>query len=426
MQVDEFPQPDYEAMVVGPKGPCTVRYTRKTAADHAEDAAKPVHATAHNTSSVGAKTASGASESTAPSFTAAEVLEHNTREDAWIIVDQKVYDISPYVEGHPGGDAILQNVGGDSSIGFNGPQHPPTVRDALDSFYIGDLTPPPSTHKGFGKLILFGEHFVVYKAPALITAVSASTTCAVERTTKFTGFRIVDQRPAVPGYKSQKADEAQQSVQLVLDHLNVDTKTQGLIINFGGDLCCVSGIGASAAACVSLARALDSLLHLNLSESQINAAAYEGEKGYHGTPSGVDNTSSTYGGLLRFTRTDKDPLFETKKLNHKCGIVFASTGITASTTKVVGDVASKREGDMQWFESLLDEYKVLVPKAEDALEKGDYATVGELLDQNHELYQRLTVSCDELDQLVSTARAAGALGAKMSGECACRLVTVWF
>ena len=73
-------------------------------------------------------------------FTKEEVAKHNTREDAWIIVKDRVYDISEYIDEHPGGDAILTDVGGDATEGFYGPQHPPTVYDHLEVYYIGDLT----------------------------------------------------------------------------------------------------------------------------------------------------------------------------------------------------------------------------------------------------------------------------------------------
>ena len=71
-----------------------------------------------------------------------------------------------------------------------------------------------------------------------------------------------------------------------------------------------------------------------LANTNSGAGGYEGEKGYHGTPSGIDNTAATYGGVLRFQRTDAEPLFVTKKLKTPIRIVYASTGITASTSKV--------------------------------------------------------------------------------------------
>ena len=85
----------------------------------------------------------------------------------------------------------------------------------------------------------------------------------------------------------------------------------------------------------------------------MNAAGYEGEKGYHGTPSGIDNTAATFGGVLRFQRTESAPIFIKKKIKSPVRIVYASTGITASTSKVVGDVRAKKEADPAWFDALL-------------------------------------------------------------------------
>ncbi len=179
-----------------------------------------------------------------------------------------------------------------------------------------------------------------------------------------------------------------------------------------------------------------------LTEEEINRAGYEGEKGYHGTPSGIDNTAATYGGVLRFQRTDGtnsdkvrqrllcgistkalifseflsgDPIFVTKKLKTPVEVVYASTGITASTSKVVADVRAKKEADEAWFGALIGKYQELVIKGEKALDDADWNTLGQLLNENHSLCQELTVSCKELDTLVDAARAAGAIGAKMSG-----------
>jgi mevalonate kinase len=227
---------------------------------------------------------------------------------------------------------------------------------------------------------------------------------------------ITDNRPAIPNYKTQKAEEGQHAVQLVLDHFGIDYKNKYRVeLGFGGDLCCTSGIGASAAQVVSLARALSYELPRTLSEDEINAAGYEGEKGYHGTPSGIDNTAATFGGLLKFQRTESDPIFTKFQIAHPIRIVYASTGITASTTQVVGDVRDKKEADPEWFQDLLQEYLQIVPKAEKAIASNDMMTLGTLLDANHALCQKLTVSCDELDHLVNVAKQAGAYGAKMSG-----------
>jgi mevalonate kinase len=266
--------------------------------------------------------------------------------------------------------------------------------------------------RAFGKLILFGEHFVVYKAPALVGAVASSTDCAMEFTDK-PGVEIIDNRPAVPNYKTKKAEEGEKAVDLVLKHFNLEDR--GVKLTFGGDLCCVSGIGASAAQTVSLSRAIAQTVPLELTEEEINAGGYEGEKGYHGTPSGIDNTAATFGGLLKFQRTDGDPIFEKKQIKVPIRIVYASTGITASTTEVVGDVRAKKEKDPEWFEALMKRYLALVEKGEKAMEEGDLMELGKLMDENHILCQELTVTCKESDELCEAARKAGALGAKMSG-----------
>lgn len=285
--------------------------------------------------------------------------------------------------------------------------------------------------RAYGKLILFGEHFVVYKVPALVGAVSAYTDCECEfvetdstlttntngasATDDETGLVVVDDRPAVSNYKVKKADEAKQAINLVLKHFGVDPKKRPLKLTFGGDLCAVSGIGASAAQVVSLARALSLALPKDMTEDEINAAGYEGEKGYHGTPSGIDNTAATFGGVLRFQRTEGDPIFVKKVIKEPIRIVYASTGITASTTEVVGDVRDKKEANEEWFDGLLKKYVELVEKGEKAIDDGDLTTLGKLMDENHALCQELTVSCKELDELVVAARRAGAIGAKMSG-----------
>jgi mevalonate kinase len=273
------------------------------------------------------------------------------------------------------------------------------------------------SHIGFGKLILFGEHFVVYKAPALVGAIAASTTCVVEPSNAewSHGLIIEDNRPAVPGYKVDKAEELLAATGMVLKHLGWDVTKRGIKVTLAGDLTCSSGIGASAAHCVSLARAVAEAQGKSLTEEEINAAGFEGEKGYHGTPSGIDNTAATYGGVLRFQRTDGAPIFETKNFASPALIVYASTGITASTTKVVGDVAVKKAADEAWFADLMARYNVVCDEAPDALRNCDWVKIGDLADRNHLLCQELTVSCPELDNLVVAAREAGALGAKMSG-----------
>jgi mevalonate kinase len=269
---------------------------------------------------------------------------------------------------------------------------------------------------GKGKTILFGEHFVVYGLPALAAGISSETVAKVTKK-KAAGWVLKDNRPAMPGYKEQKSGEQTVSIQNILKYCNIDTTRLGFQIELGGNLVCASGIGASAASSVAIARALNEECSLGLDDEQINQAAYEGEKGYHGTPSGIDNTASTYGGLVWFIRDLEGgpPKFETLKLRKPVYLVIASTGITASTKEVVGDVKKKKEENPAWFEKLSSEYRQIVHDGRDALVRNDIQRVGELMNRNHELLQEMTVSCKELDTLVEVAKGNGAIGAKMTG-----------
>ena len=272
------------------------------------------------------------------------------------------------------------------------------------------------TGKGYGKTILFGEHFVVYGLPSIVSALGAYTTADV-KVVKGNGWTVNDQRPATPGYKEQKYIEAMQSIANIINHLKVDIENQRLEISFAGDLIAASGVGASAAQCTSLARALSETFNLNLDDEKINEAAYEGEKAYHGTPSGIDNTASTYGGLIWFVRNlgaGKNTM-DLLRSPRKMLIVIANSGITASTTEVVADVRRLREENPEKIEKIFGEYKKLVEAAKKALLKGDIATIGNLMNQNHKMLQQITVSGEINDELVEIALENGAIGAKLTG-----------
>jgi len=272
------------------------------------------------------------------------------------------------------------------------------------------------TGKGYGKTILFGEHFVVFGFSAMASALGSYTTAHV-KIVDGQSWTIDDQRPATPGYKKKKYNESMQSIKNVIEHLKIDTESQRLEITFAGDLIAASGVGASAAQCTSLARALNESFNLNLDDEKINEAAYEGEKAYHGTPSGIDNTASTYGGLIWFVKNLNggentiDLLLSPKKMP----LVIANSGITASTIEVVNDVKRLKEANPEKFEKIFNEYKSLSENAKKALLEGDISTVGDLMNQNHKLLQKITVSGEINDKLVNIALKNGALGAKMTG-----------
>jgi len=272
------------------------------------------------------------------------------------------------------------------------------------------------TGKGYGKTILFGEHFVVYGLPAIASALGTYTTANV-KVIEGNGWIVDDQRPATPGYKKKKNDEAMHSIKNVIEHLNIDTTNQKLEITFKGNLIAASGVGASAAQCTSLARAFNDTFNLELDDEKINEAAYEGEKAYHGTPSGIDNTASTYGGLIWFIKnlSGSKNTMDLMKASKKMHLVIANSGITASTTEVVADVRRLKEENQEKFEKIFKKYKIIAEEAKDALINGDINKTGTLMNKNHNLLREITVSGEVNEKLVDIALQAGALGAKMTG-----------
>ncbi|MBN2517517.1 MAG: hypothetical protein JXB14_01590, partial [Candidatus Altiarchaeota archaeon] len=114
---------------------------------------------------------------------------------------------------------------------------------------------------GYGKVILLGEHFVVYGLPSIVSAIEMKTEATVTPKEQ-PGWTLKDERPATPGYKEEKLEQQKDSINRVLKAAGVDAKKGGLDIWMGGDLFAASGVGASAASCAALARALNLTFNL--------------------------------------------------------------------------------------------------------------------------------------------------------------------
>ena len=266
---------------------------------------------------------------------------------------------------------------------------------------------------GFGKAILFNEHFVVYGIPAIVSAIGKYTVAKIESTNK-TGWKINDNRKATPNYKEEKVAQQKDSINRILKKMNIDLSKKGLEITLEGTLYCASGVGASAASCVAITRALSDHYDLNLSDEEINEIAYEGEKGYHGTPSGIDNTASTFGGLIWFEKGDSNVMNKISPPN-PIEIVMGNTGKVADTTAAVAGVRERREKDPEKYKEIFDRAENIAYLAKNAFLNEDYRELGKLMNENHKLLQQIEVSSRELDFLVKLARGQGALGAKLTG-----------
>jgi mevalonate kinase len=219
----------------------------------------------------------------------------------------------------------------------------------------------------------------------------------------------------VPGYKNKKKDQQVVSINRILEVMGVDVKKTPIKITYGGSLLAGSGVGASAACCVSLARALDAEFGLGYTIDQINHVGWEGEFAYHGIPSGVDNTASTYGGLLRFWVKGKEQHFEKIACKRPLHIVLGNSGVTANTALLDDYIAEMKAKDPAGFTFRMEAIKAQVFEMKAALEAGDLKKVGAIMTANHKILIEMGLSHEKLIYLCDLALRMGALGAKVTG-----------
>jgi len=267
---------------------------------------------------------------------------------------------------------------------------------------------------GFGKVILFGEHFVVHGMPGIVSAIDSTTDAEVTKTGK--SLVIRDERKAAKGYAEEKRLQQIESIERMLKTMGLDPKLP-LNIWVGGSLPSFSGLGASAASSVAIARAIAEELSLKLTNERVNQIAYEAEKAYAGNPSGIDNTAATFGGLMWFKKnlTGGANTIERISIKKPVEIVIGSTGKVANTKAMVEGVAERKQKNPQKYDSLFKQAEALSYAGRKALEAYDLKKVGALMNENHRLLQASEVSSRELDLLVDIARKHGAFGAKLTG-----------
>jgi mevalonate kinase len=264
-----------------------------------------------------------------------------------------------------------------------------------------------------GKIILFGEHAVVYNRPALAVPVNQVQVDVEVLDSDKHGIWIDAPMVNLQGELSTlPSDHPIGSVILkVFQHFGI-SQLPNLQLTITSTIPVAAGLGSGAAVSVALVRALSSFLSLPLANEQVNQLVFEIEKLHHGTPSGIDNTVITYNMPVYYMKGKPIETFE-------CGkpftIVIGDTGVPAPTKESVGDVRRLWQRDANRFENIFNEVAQISTMARHFIESGRPELLGELMDHNHEFLQQMTVSSPELDVLVDAARKAGALGAKLSG-----------
>jgi mevalonate kinase len=258
------------------------------------------------------------------------------------------------------------------------------------------------------KVILFGEHAVVYGQPAIAVPVSALRAYAEVEASDH--FQIVARDLADKQIAFNIDDPLAQVARLTLERIGKPIPAVTIAVK--SDIPIASGLGSGAAISTAIVRAITDYYDLSLPHEAINEIVYEVEKIHHGTPSGIDNTVIVYEQAVYFVR---GKTLETIRNAKSFTLLVADTGQSALTKIAVGDLRKLYEAEPDRIQPLIDSVGNLVNAARVAMSEGDIPQLGKLMLENHSLLQALTVSSPELDKLVDAAMQAGAIGAKLSG-----------
>jgi mevalonate kinase len=246
-----------------------------------------------------------------------------------------------------------------------------------------------------GKVILLGEHSVVYGHPALAASIPRYVTVDL--------LPAAEVRLELPGGIQTPFPLVEAAAQMAREA----GFPGGFHARLQSEIPLGSGLGSSAAVGVALARAL----RPDCVPADAAALAMRIERVLHGAPSGVDPNACAYGGVIFFTRGDPPSVVPVR--GHAF-LVVALSGIARGTHSTVMPLAERRRTDPR-VEPLLGRLGAIAAEGRAQFERGDLRALGESFDAAHAALAELGVSCRQLDDTVAALRKAGALGAKLTG-----------
>jgi mevalonate kinase len=267
-----------------------------------------------------------------------------------------------------------------------------------------------------GKIILLGEHAVVYARPAIAIPLSdMRATARVDDLKDTPPSRVLLDAPDIGFsawlHRTPASDPLGAVVRMGLTEIG-PSSFRAMRIRVTSSIPPAAGMGSGTAVSVAILRALSAHLGSPLATDRLSALTYEVEKLHHGTPSGIDNTVVVYEQPMYFVRgRPLTPLTILSPLH----MVIGDTGVPSPTSLAVGQVHEAWRREPERFEGLFSAIANLADAARVAIERSETSRLGELMNQNHSVLQALGVSSPAIDALTGGARAAGALGAKLSG-----------
>jgi hydroxymethylglutaryl-CoA reductase len=273
-----------------------------------------------------------------------------------------------------------------------------------------------------GKIILLGEHAVVYGQPAIAATLDRGIRVVVSRlpagapgpTLRGTGFGI-DVQLARPDPEGEGPEPLRRALHKVVELYGDRVRDLGFVVE--GAIPAGSGLGSSAALSVAIIRGVHRFCEEEVSDEQVIADAFELEKVFHGTPSGVDHSVIARGGVQWFRRGDEGeaPYLEPVTLKRRLRLAVGIAGAHAGTAHAVAALRDRARRHPKVYERLYASIGELAQEARSCLEEGHLGSLGELMDVNQGYLNALGVSTPAIEALCAIARDRGALGAKLTG-----------
>lgn len=264
-----------------------------------------------------------------------------------------------------------------------------------------------------GKVILFGEHAVVFDRHALAIPVERAVAADFDEGRQ--GVRLaIDDWGIQEAWKVGSAglDGAAAVVDLILRELGC--KLRDIDITVTARIPLGMGLGSSAAFAVAVIRAAAKFMNKTPSDSDVNDLALQCEVITHGTPSGIDNHVATFATPVLFRKGD-DAGPTVIPLNEPLPLVIATSHTRGNTKSMVSGVRERYESNKSLYAGIFNSIDEIALAGAEALKAADYGTLGELMNVCHGLLSAIGVSSSDLEQMTGIARSAGAVGAKLTG-----------
>jgi mevalonate kinase len=270
-----------------------------------------------------------------------------------------------------------------------------------------------------GKLMLFGEHAVVYGFPCIVTAVDQRLYVTVKKN-GVNKFHMEAPDLGLEAYSKTIDDLGKKDLpkavrfieMLYKRFLDNHPQEEGIDVITKSDFSSSFGFGSSSAVTVAFAKALTQLYGRTLSNKELFDLCYQAVLDVQGVGSGFDIAAAIWGGTIYYV----PPAKVVQKVDiDDIPLIVGYTGVKADTPTLVRMVAQLQDEDKDGVTNIWKQIETIVNQAKVAIEKKDWQQVGQLMNQNHTLLKQLNVSSVELERLINSAIESGAYGAKLSG-----------